>query len=63
MSDIKIEFEWWELVLVSPMIGWPGILVGGIIGATAWRKRPIVGGALGAIAGNFICALAVVYFM
>jgi hypothetical protein len=63
LSDINIEFEWWELVLVSPMIGWPGLLIGGIIGAIAWRKRPIVGGALGALAGNFIWALAVVYFM
>jgi hypothetical protein len=63
VSDIDIKFEWWELVLLSPMFGWPGIIVGGIIGALAWRKRPILGGVIGAIAGNFIWALVVVYFM
>ena len=63
MSDIKIEFEWWELVLCSPMVGWPGILVGAVIGALSWRKRPIWGGVIGAISGNFLWALTVVYFL
>ena len=63
MSDIKIEYEWWELVLISPMVGWPGLFIGGVIGAISWRKRPILGGVFGTIAGNFIWALAVVYFM
>ena len=63
MSDIKIEFTWWELILISPMFGWPGILVGGVIGALAWRKRPIVGALIGAVVGNFAWALAVAYFM
>ena len=63
MSDINIEFEWWELVLLSPMLGWPGLLVGAVAGAIAWKKRPILGGALGAIAGNFAFALARMYFM
>jgi hypothetical protein len=63
LSDIKIEFTWWELILISPMFGWPGILVGGVIGALAWRKRPIVGGLIGAVVGNFVWALAVAYFM
>ena len=63
MSDINIEFEWWELVLFSPVIGWPGIFIGGIIGALSWRKRPILGGVVGAVAGNFIWALAALYFM
>lgn len=61
MSDIDIKFEWWELVLFSPILGWPGIIVGGIIGALAWRKRPILGGALGAVAGNFAWAFATIY--
>ncbi len=63
MSDIKIDFEWWELVLFSPMVGWPGIIAGGAIGALAWRKRPILAGATGALAGNFLWALVVVYFL
>ncbi len=60
MSDIKIEFEWWDLVLYSPIVGWPGILVGAVIGALSWRKRPILGGVIGAISGNFLWALVVV---
>ena len=62
LSDIKIEFSWWGLVLVSPLWGWPGLFAGAVVGAVAWRKRPIAGGAIGALAGNFLCALTVVYF-
>jgi hypothetical protein len=47
-------------VLFSPVLGWPGAFIGGLLGAVAWRKRPILGGAIG---GNFIWALAVVYLM
>ena len=63
MSDISFNFEWWELVFLSPIWGWPGIVVGGIIGALSWKKRPIVGALLGAVAGNFAVALAIVYLM
>jgi hypothetical protein len=63
VSDISINFEWWELVLLSPMLGWPGLIVGGIIGALVWRKRPILGGVIGAVAGNFAVALLAVYLM
>ena len=62
MSDIDIKFEWWELVLFSPVIGYPGLILGAIVGTLSWRKRPILGGVLGAIVGNFAWAFAVVYF-
>lgn len=62
MSDIDIKFEWWELVLLSPLLGWPGLFAGAVIGAIAWKKRPIVGGILGAIVGNFAVAFARIYF-
>lgn len=52
MSDIKLEFTWWELVLVSPVLGWPGAIAGALIGALVWRKRPLLGGAIGAAVGN-----------
>ncbi|MEQ1756541.1 MAG: hypothetical protein ABL973_20665 [Micropepsaceae bacterium] len=52
MSDIKIEFTWYEILLFSPMLGWPGLISGGLIGAAIWRKRPIVGGIIGALVGN-----------
>jgi len=52
MSDISISFTWWELVLVSPILGWPGAIAGAVLGALLWRNRPIVGGAIGATFGN-----------
>jgi hypothetical protein len=63
MSDIDFKFEWWELVLLSPMLGWPGIIIGAIAGALAWKTRPILGSVLGGVFGNFAFALARVYFM
>jgi len=54
MSDIAINITWFDLLLFSPFLGWPGILAGGALGAIAWRKRPILGGVLGALAGNFL---------
>jgi hypothetical protein len=55
MSDISINITWWELLLYSPMIGWPGLLVGGVIGWFAWRRRPILGVITGAVLGNLLC--------
>ena len=52
MSDIKLEFTWWQLLLVSPTLGWPGAIAGAVAGALLWRKRRILGGAIGAIVGN-----------
>lgn len=56
MSDITLHFSPLEIVLFSPMLGWPGLIIGGVIGALAWKKRRIVGGVLGAIIGNFVVA-------
>ena len=61
MSDISFKFEWWELLLYSPIIGWPGLLGGGLLGALAWRRRRMVGGVLGAIVGNLGWAAAAIY--
>jgi hypothetical protein len=58
MSDISLTFTWWELILFSPILGWPGLLIGGFAGAMLWRRRPIVGGALGALVGNLVWAYA-----
>jgi len=54
MSDISINFTWYELLLISPILGWPGLLAGGAAGAFAWPKRPIVGGVIGAVVGNLL---------
>jgi hypothetical protein len=54
MSDIAVKFEWWELLLLSPTQGWPGLLIGAALGAYLWKKRRILGGVLGAIVGNLL---------
>lgn len=54
MSDIKIEFTWYELLLASPILGWPGLIVGAPLGGYLWRKRPIVGAVVGALVGNIV---------
>lgn len=58
MSDISINIGWLDLLLYSPILGWPGLLLGGLAGALAWRKRPIVGGIIGAVIGNLGWAYA-----
>lgn len=52
MSDISIDFEWWEFLLISPVLGWPGLVAGGAIGAALWPRRRVLGGVIGAIVGN-----------
>lgn len=58
MSDISIDITWWELLIFSPVLGWPGAIVGGGAGWLVWRKRPIAGGFIGALVGN-LCWFAV----
>ena len=54
MSDISLHFSPLELIVFSPVLGWPGLIAGGVLGGLSWRKRRILGGALGAVAGNFL---------
>lgn len=51
MSDISLHITWLDLLLASPVLGWPGLIAGGALGALFWRRRRILGGALGASAG------------
>ncbi|MGE3142489.1 MAG: hypothetical protein AB7L65_04155 [Hyphomonadaceae bacterium] len=51
MSDISLHFTPWDIALIAVLLGWPGLLAGAAFGAWAWRKRRILGGALGAVAG------------
>ena len=54
MSDISINISPLELILFSWMLGWPGLIIGGLLGALFWKKRRILGAVLGAIVGNLI---------
>lgn len=53
MSDISIELNWAELLLI---FGWPGLLAGAVAGALLWKKRRILGSALGAAIGLIVWA-------
>lgn len=59
MSDISFDIEWWALLLYSPVLGWPGLLIGATIGGLLWRRRRILAAILGAIAGNLLWFAAV----
>ena len=54
MSDISINISPIELILFSWVLGWPGLIAGGAIGALLWKKRRILGGVVGALVGNFV---------
>lgn len=62
MSDISIKFTWVEFLLASPVIGWPGAILGTVLGALAFKGGWRIAGAVaGAIVGNVAWALAVLY--
>ena len=51
MSDIRLDFGWDAILLITLMIGWPGLLLGGLAGGLAWRRRRWAGTLIGAVAG------------
>ncbi len=36
MSDINIEFDWYVFPLIAVMFGWPGLLLGALLGMGLW---------------------------
>jgi hypothetical protein len=54
MSDIGIYFGPLDLAVIALIFGSPGLVIGGLAGALAWRGHRLWGCALGALAG---CAL------
>jgi len=51
MSDIGILNDPLSLAFVLLVIGSPGLPLGAIVGALAWRRHRIWGAAVGALAG------------
>ena len=60
MSDISINVTWLDVALWAPVLGWPGLIVGGLIGALAWRKRRILGAVLGALACSVLWSFGLI---
>jgi hypothetical protein len=51
VSDISLNWGVLDYALIALIIGWPGLPLGGLLGALAWRAHRIYGGVLGAAAG------------
>lgn len=51
MSDIGILNSPLSIALLALLLGSPGLAIGAIIGALAWRGRRIWGALTGAVAG------------
>ena len=51
MSDISIHITWLDLLLAAPVFGWPGLIIGGVLGALLWRQRRVLGAILAALVG------------
>ena len=55
MSDINLEYGFFDTLILSLFIAWPVLLgciaIGAAIGALAWRTRRLAGGALGGLLG------------
>ncbi len=51
MSDIAINISWFDLLLASPIFGWPGLIAGGLLGAVVFKRRRILAGSIGAAIG------------
>ena len=55
MSDISIQFTWYEILLFALIIGSPGLVLGGALGAFAWKRHRVCGALLGAVIGLGAC--------
>ena len=62
MSDIGSIFSPFDLVVIGLILGSPGIPLGAIAGALAWRRHRLWGAALGAVAGFGLWLLGWLYF-
>jgi hypothetical protein len=49
VSDISLHFPWPVLLFAFLLVGWPGFLAGGVVGALLWPTRRILGALAGAL--------------
>jgi len=55
MSDISLHFSPLELALIALILCSPGLIVGGLVGAFAWRRRWYWCAPGGAAVGAALC--------
>jgi len=52
MSDISLEISWLEWVAIAVMVGWPGLIIGAVLGAAGfWKKTRILAAVAAAVIG------------
>jgi len=56
MSDISITFPWPVLVLFYLAVGWPGLIIGAVLGAMLWKRRRWLGAVIGGVALDVVWA-------
>jgi hypothetical protein len=55
MSDISLTFSPLDYLVIALVVASPGLVVGAVVGALAWRPRRLVGAAGGAALGAVLC--------
>jgi hypothetical protein len=60
VSDISFHFTLLDFLLAAPIFGWPGLLMGGALGAYLWKRRRILGALIGGLLGAMIWFAALV---
>jgi Na+/proline symporter len=51
MSDISLNFTWFDLLLFALLLGSPGLALGALVGAIAWRRHRVYAAIIGAVVG------------
>ena len=59
MSDIGILNDPLSIAFIALLFGSPGLAVGAIAGALAWRRHRIAGALIGAVVGFVVCLIGV----
>ena len=62
MSDIGILNSPFAIAMLMLVLGSPGLAIGAIAGALAWRGHRVWGAAIGAVPGWGLALLAWAYF-
>jgi Na+/proline symporter len=51
MSDIGLDWGPFDILAIALIIGAPGLVVGAVLGALAWRRHRLWGALIGAVVG------------
>jgi heme O synthase-like polyprenyltransferase len=61
LSDISLNITWLDIALYAPLLGWPGLLIGAVLGGFVWKRRRILGAVLGGLIGAVAWTFAMIF--